>query len=182
MSQMYWVKTYHEVAECPGEVRIPEYRKWFVREGETAEQATYCKVCVENGCAGIRKDKGSMVILEFANCDCPDQRQHPNYNEEDDKFPTKHENRLYKDLRRTKFELERAKYQVEALQHKLATIYPIGLADKFERSEQVFDPKPSASLSRVFWVDKCGCKHWKETDHPESMCHTTYCRWHLWQE
>lgn len=182
MTQIYSEGTYFEVGECPGEVRIPEYRKWFVRKGETAEQATYCKVCVESGCAGIQRDRGSFVILEYANCDCPDQRQHPNYKEANNDFPTKQENRLYKDLRKTKNELENAKYQVEWLQHKLATYYPIGLSEKSEKLEQDFDPKPSAGRSRVYRVDKCGCTHWKESDHPESGSHTSYCRWHLWQE
>lgn len=181
MAQMDYQRTYLEVEECPGEVRIPAYRKWFVRQGETAEQATYCKVCVESGCAGIQQDKGSLVILEYANCDCPDQRQHPNYKEADNDFPNKHENQLYRDLVKTQNQLDKAKYEIEWLQHKLATYYPTGLSEKFEKSEQIFDPNPSANRSRVYRVDKCGCTHWKESDHPESFSCTTYCRWHLWK-
>jgi len=68
------------VERCPGQVRIRETKNWYVKPGETAQQATYCDVCVKNGCIGCDATEMKLVECKMANCDCPNPAAHKELN------------------------------------------------------------------------------------------------------
>lgn len=68
------------VYKCPGKMRIPVKKSWYVPNGQTPQQATYCGICISTGCNGIKKETSRLVECVNANCDCPNpQAQHKNW-------------------------------------------------------------------------------------------------------
>lgn len=174
------------VTECPGHWRIPENRKWFVREGETVEQATYCQVCVEAGCSGLQKEKSFIAALNYANCDCPDPGRHSDPRQPI-QYPTKDQNKLYADYLKTKRDLEHAQKESNWLQEKLANYYPKELVDVFENSTPTLDPEPLAIAKKdsrvhvLLRTHQCGCVEWRDGDDWGGKLVTWYCRSHIWK-
>lgn len=60
-------------------MRIPVKKSWYVPNGQTAQQATYCGICISNKCNGITKETSRLVECVNANCDCPNPQAHKHW-------------------------------------------------------------------------------------------------------
>ena len=63
---------------CVGDFRL-RVGNWYVPNGKTPQECTYCEWCIRNGCININE----TTLLELdcnmtgCNCDCPKQADHP---------------------------------------------------------------------------------------------------------
>ena len=170
------------VTQCPGQWRVPNLRKWFVRKGQVHTDATYCLVCVEAGCAGVSKEGCYIVLTNYCNCDCPDPGKH--HDPSATQFPTEDQSRLYADYLRTQTELRKVQRDFEILDNKLKTCYPKEIETLFNNPSPPCDPEPLRNAQRyreAFWTKPCGCVFWRNGGEWSTDCGTWYCRWHIWQ-
>jgi hypothetical protein len=64
-----------ELKACPGRLRGVRCN-WFIPNGKTAEECTYCEWCISHGCVQLEEGYRSTAELERCNCDCPILNSH----------------------------------------------------------------------------------------------------------
>jgi len=65
-----------KLAFCVGRTRV-NFGTWYVPNGKTSQEFTYCEYCIENGCASRDEVYQAVGNARNTNCDCPRQKEHP---------------------------------------------------------------------------------------------------------
>jgi hypothetical protein len=55
---------------CPLSTRVTDFRKWYIPNGKTSQQCTYCEECYEKFVRGTDQDKGFTWKNDLLQCNC----------------------------------------------------------------------------------------------------------------
>lgn len=61
---------------CVGSRRV-NTGTWYVPNGKTPQECTYCEFCIKNGCIPAETVTKITEKLNSCNCDCPNRNTHP---------------------------------------------------------------------------------------------------------